>query len=173
MAAFSFCQDKIISTGGEGGMVVTDDEALYERAWSFKDHGKNYHSCQVRQPSTTFRWVHDKFGTNWRLTEMQSAIGRVLLRKIKKQVEIRQRNAAILTQRFADIPALHVTCPPEAIGHAYYKYYAFVRSEMLRDGWGRDQIIEAICAEGIPCFSGSCGEIYREQAFADGKRPAT
>jgi len=172
VAAFSFCQDKIISTGGEGGLLVTDDESLYQRAWSFKDHGKNYHKSQIHRPSTAFAWVHEKFGTNWRLTEMQSAIGRVLLRKLDEQVAIRRRNAAVLTRRLARIPALRVTPPPETIGHAYYKYYFFIRPEMLLDGWDRDRIIAAICAEGIPCFSGSCGEIYRERAFDEARRPA-
>lgn len=166
-AAFSFCQDKIMTTGGEGGMLTTNSREVWEKAWSYKDHGKNYDAVYHREHPPGFRWVHESFGTNWRMTEMQAAIGRVQLRKLPRWLEIRRRNAAILTERFARLPALRVTVPPEDIGHAYYKYYVFVRPEWLKSGWDRDRVMEAINAEGIPCFSGSCSEIYREKAFTD------
>ena len=172
MAAFSFCQDKIVSTGGEGGMIVTSNAALWEQAWSFKDHGKNYHLCHDWQPSAGYRWIHESFGTNLRMTEMQSAIGRVLLRKLDQHLEIRRRHAAILTEAFSKLPALRVTRPPDTIQHAYYKYYVFLRPEHLREGWTRDRVIEAIRAEGIPCLSGSCSEVYLEKAFSDELRPS-
>jgi dTDP-4-amino-4,6-dideoxygalactose transaminase len=165
-AAFSFCQDKIMSTGGEGGMLTTDDEQVWKRAWSFKDHGKSYEAVHHRQHPPGFRWLHESFGTNWRLTEFQSALGRVLLRKLRRMVEVRRRNAAILTRGFMQHEALRVPQPPSHIGHSYYKYYAFVRPEKLGQGWTRDRILSAVAAEGIPCFSGSCSEIYLEKAFA-------
>lgn len=172
-AAFSFCQDKIVTTGGEGGMLTTNRREVWERAWSYKDHGKSYDAVYHREHPPGFRWLHESFGTNWRLTEMQAAIGRVQLNKLPTWVEKRRRNAAILTERFAELPALRVTLPPEDIGHAYYKYYAFLRPEALRDGWNRDRVIEAIRAEGIPCHSGSCSEIYLEKAFEkEGLQPA-
>jgi dTDP-4-amino-4,6-dideoxygalactose transaminase len=171
-AAFSFCQDKIMTTGGEGGMVTTNDGEIWQRAWSFKDHGKSYDAVHNRQHLSGFRWLHESFGTNWRLTEMQSALGRILLKKLPCFVETRRRNAAILTQAFSTIPGLRVTVPPPEISHSYYKYYTFVRPERLRDGWTRDRIMTAIVAEGIPCSSGSCSEIYLEQAFAPKLRPA-
>src|SRR3984893_1674547 len=171
-AAFSFCQDKIMSTGGEGGMLTTNDDELWERAWSFKDHGKDHGAAHKQQTSSGFRWLHDSFGTNWRLTEMQAAIGRSLLAKLPRQLELRRRNANILSQQFGVLPALRVTIPPEEIGHAYYKYYVFLRPEWLRDGWNRDRLLQAVGAEGIPCFSGSCSEIYLEKAFPDNMRPA-
>ncbi len=171
-AAFSFCQDKIMSTGGEGGMLTTNDDELWERAWSFKDHGKDHDAAHRQQTSTGFRWLHDSFGTNWRLTEMQAAIGRSLLAKLPGQLDLRRRNANILSQRFSALPALRVTIPPEEISHAYYKYYVFLRPEWLRDGWSRDHLLQAVVAEGIPCFSGSCSEIYLEKAFPKDMRPA-
>jgi dTDP-4-amino-4,6-dideoxygalactose transaminase len=171
VAAFSFCQDKIMTTGGEGGMLTTNDKTIWRRAWSFKDHGKNYDRVYNDKHPAGFRWLHESFGTNWRLTEMQSAIGRLLLRKLPRFVEARRRNAAILTERFATIPGLRVAVPPPAISHSYYKYYVFVRPESLRDGWKRDRVIAAINAEGIPCFSGSCSEIYLEKAFGVEMRP--
>lgn len=167
VAAFSFCQDKIMTTGGEGGMLTTNDEALWRMAWEFKDHGKSYDAVYNRQHDPGFRWLHESFGTNWRLTEMQSAIGRVQLLKLPAWTAVRQRFAAILTESFARIPALRVTTAPPEIGHALYKYYAFVRPELLDVGWDRDRIMNAINAEGIPCFSGSCSEIYLEKAFID------
>lgn len=173
VAAFSFCQDKIITTGGEGGMLTTQSKELWAKAWSFKDHGKSYDAVYNRQHPPGFRWLHESFGTNWRLTEVQSAIGRLQLHKMPGWVEIRRRNANILTEGFSRIRGLRVTVPSEEYYHSYYKYYAFVQPELLKAGWDRDRILSAVVAEGIPCFSGSCSEIYLEKAFADrGWQPA-
>jgi hypothetical protein len=166
-AAFSFCQDKIMSTGGEGGMLVTNETAIWEKAWAFKDHGKGFDAVYRREHPSGFRWLHESFGTNWRLTEMQSAIGRIQLRRLPEWVASRRQNAAVLNEAFADIPALRLTLPPAEVTHSYYKYYAFVRPERLNAGWDRDRIMNAIVAAGIPCFSGSCSEIYQERAFLD------
>jgi len=165
VAAFSFCQDKIMTTGGEGGMLTTNDKAIGEKAWAYKDHGKSYDSVYHKKHQTGFRWLHDSFGTNWRMTEMQAVIGRVQLRKMPEWTAIRRRNAAMLTAGFAKIPALRVLNVPAEFGHACYKYYVFVRPEKLRQGWDRDRVMNAVIAEGIPCFSGSCSEIYLEKAF--------
>jgi len=167
VAAFSFCQDKIMTTGGEGGMLTTNDTALWERAWAFKDHGKSFNAVYNRQHPPGFRWLHESFGTNWRLTEMQSAIGRIQLRRLDDWVATRRRYAQMLNATFAEIPALRVTLPPEDIFHSYYKHYVFVRPERLASGWDRDRIMNAIVDEGVPCFSGSCSEVYREKAFTD------
>jgi len=171
IAAFSFCQDKIMTTAGEGGMLVTNRETLWERAWSFKDHGKSYHAMQGSNSSLNYRWVHESFGTNWRLTETQSAIGRITLRKVPRWVEARRKLASILTEGFSRIAALRVTRAPAEIGHAYYKYYVFLDAERLRDGWDRDRILRAISAEGIPCSAGACSEVYLEKAFSPELRP--
>jgi dTDP-4-amino-4,6-dideoxygalactose transaminase len=170
--AFSFCQDKIMSTGGEGGMITTNDEAIFEAAWSCKDHGKNYRTTQARPSGSEFRWVHDTFGTNGRLTEMQAAMGRVLLRKLDERVTARRANAGALTCAIAGIPGLRLTQPPVEVHHAYYKYYAFIRPRDLRHNWDRDRVAAAIRAEGIPCLSGSCSEIYLEKAFPAKARPS-
>ena len=169
--AFSFCQDKILTTGGEGGLVSTDDEQLWNRAWSFKDHGKSYDAVYKRTHPPGFRFLHESFGTNWRLTEMQSALGRVLLQKLPERVARRRKSAAILTSAFSKISSLRVTIPPEEIGHAYYKYYVFVRPEKLENDWSRDRIMEAINAEGVPCFAGY-REMYLEKAFPEGWKPS-
>ncbi len=172
-AAFSFCQDKIMTTGGEGGMLTTNDASAWERARSFRDHGASDDGRGNNKDSHNFRWVHDSFGTNWRLTEMQSAIGRTQLRRLSRWVAIRKRNAAVLMRRLSNCPGLRATAPPLEIGHSYYKYHAFVCNERLRAGWNRDRIMAAIKAEGIPCFAGICSEIYREKAFPEEWRPQT
>jgi dTDP-4-amino-4,6-dideoxygalactose transaminase len=165
VAAFSFCQDKIMTTAGEGGMVTTNSDELWNTMWSLKDHGKSYEAVYHRAHASGFRWLHESFGTNWRLSEVQSAVGRIQLGKLPQWLSVRRKYAQILTDEFATMPGLRVTVPPENIGHAYYKYYVFVRPEALRAGWTRDRIIEAIKGEGIQCLSGSCSEIYLEKAF--------
>ncbi|MDD2685728.1 MAG: DegT/DnrJ/EryC1/StrS aminotransferase family protein [Gallionella sp.] len=164
-AAFSFCQDKIISTGGEGGLLVTNDDALWEKAWAYKDHGKSFDAIYHHQHPHGFRWIHETFGTNWRMTEMQAAIGRIQLRKLPEWVSRRRSNAALLSEGFAKIDGLRVTQPSVEIGHAYYKYYVFIEPEKLQPDWTRDRIMQEINAMGVPCYSGSCGEIYLERAF--------
>lgn len=165
VAAFSFCQDKIMTTAGEGGMVTTNSAELWETMWSLKDHGKRYDAVYHREHAPGFRWLHESFGTNWRLTEMQSAIGRLQLQKLPNWVKTRRQHAAVLSTHFATLPGLRVTTPPAHVEHSYYKYYAFVDPEALRTEWSRDRIVAEIAARGIPCYSGSCSEIYLEKAF--------
>ena len=172
-AAFSFCQDKIVTTGGEGGMLTTSDEAISKKAWSYKDHGKSWDAVHRRDHATVFKWLHESAGSNWRMTEMQAAIGRLALRRLPDWVRVRRKHAALLDQRLGKLPALRVTLPPDHSGHSYYKYYAFLRPERLRPGWSRDRIVRALQAEGIPCGSGICPEIYLEKTFdRPGLRPA-
>jgi len=172
-AAFSFCQDKIMTTGGEGGLLLLDDTARWEKAWAFKDHGKSYDAVYRRQHPPGFRWVHESFGTNWRMTEMQAAIGRLQLRKLADWSTTRRRLAQILTTGLRDLPGLVVPVPPADAGHSYYKFYAFLDTEKLHADWPQQRVIAAINAEGVPCMNGSCGEIYREKAFVDaGLAPA-
>jgi dTDP-4-amino-4,6-dideoxygalactose transaminase len=171
VAAFSFCQDKIMTTAGEGGMVTTNSSELWNTMWSLKDHGKSYDAVYHHEHGLGFRWLHESFGTNWRLTEVQSAVGRISLRKLPGWLFIRRKHAQILTDEFTAIPGLRVTSPPKHIEHAYYKYYVFLRPEALRPKWTRERIVEAIKAKGVPCFSGSCSEIYLEKAFPPEWRP--
>jgi hypothetical protein len=172
IGAFSFCQDKILTTAGEGGMVTMRDKALWERAWSYKDHGKSHEAMFHRAHPPGFRWVHESWGTNMRLTEPQAALGRVALRKLPDWLATRRRHAEALRAACEAFDALRVPVPPAHAGHAWYKFYAFVRPERLAPGWDRDRIMAAIAAEGVPCQAGSCGEIYRELAFPPAWRPA-
>lgn len=166
-AAFSFCQDKIITTGGEGGLLALDDEAAWERAWAFKDIGRSYDAVYRRQHPPGFRWLTESFGTNWRMTEMQAALGRIQLRRLPAWVETRRRNAAIWRDAVADLPAVRCPTPPIDVLHSCYRFYAFVRPDALRPAASRDGILAALEAQGIPCGVGSCSEIYLEKAFTD------
>lgn len=178
VGAWSFCQDKIMTTGGEGGMVTTSDEALWRTMWAYKDHGKSYEAVYERQHPPGFRWLHESFGTNWRMLEMQAAIGRIQLGRMPEWTRRRQANADALTsalQPFADVSgpvrlpqlACKGCVQPCTNGcvHANYKFYAYVRPENLAPGWTRNRIVEAINAEGVPCYQGSCSEVYLEKAF--------
>ncbi|WP_349632291.1 DegT/DnrJ/EryC1/StrS aminotransferase family protein [Desulfuromonas sp. CSMB_57] len=173
VSAFSFCQDKIMTTGGEGGMVCTDDEQIWQRAWSFKDHGRNLTKSWPPRSGIAFRWLHDSFGTNWRMTEMQAVLGRRALQKLDGWVTRRRANSELLTKMLASLSVLRTPNPGADYFHSYYKYYAFLRPEHLPPGWDRDRILEQLRNRGVPCFSGSCPELYREQAFiAAGWAPA-
>jgi dTDP-4-amino-4,6-dideoxygalactose transaminase len=165
VAAFSFCQDKIITTGGEGGMVTTKDEKIWQKIWSFKDHGKSFSRVYHQSHAAGFRWLHDSFGTNFRMTEMQAAIGRLQLKKLPEWLAIRNKNASILNDNFKHNPLLRLTIPPDYIFHAYYKYYVFIRPEFLSNGWSRDRIMQEANTLGIPCFVGSCHDIGCEKSF--------
>jgi dTDP-4-amino-4,6-dideoxygalactose transaminase len=165
VGAFSFCQDKNLTTAGEGGMVTTNSEKLWRLMWSYKDHGKSYDDVYSCQHPWGFRWVHQSFGTNWRLSEVQSAVGRVALRKLPDWVVTRRKHATMLSQRLTQLTGLRIAQPPAHIQHAYYKFYAFVRPDELRPGWNRDRIAQTIASQGVPCSVGSCSEIYLEKAF--------
>lgn len=166
IAAFSFCQDKIMSTAGEGGMLLTNSRAFCDAAWSFKDHGKSRKRAHAETDRPGFRWLHDGIGSNWRLTEIQGAIGRLQLRKLDTWVAQRRYNAARLKAALADIPGLRIPTPRDTEHHSYYKFYVFLEPEAIKPGWSRDRILAALTAEGVPGLSGSCPEIYREAAFA-------
>lgn len=162
---WSFCQDKIITTAGEGGMITTSDETLAEFCWSFKDHGKSRPAVERQDHEPGYRWLHESFGTNWRLTEVQSAMGRVALRKLDGWVQQRTINARAFADELSGLPALTIPSPPAYSKHAYYRLYGQVNQEALKPDWSRDRIMATIADSGVPCFVGSCSELYREKAF--------
>lgn len=171
IAAWSFCQDKIMTTAGEGGAVTTGDESLWRRCWEYKDHGKNHQSTFTRAHPPGFRWLHDSFGTNARMTEIQAAVGRRQLGKLDQWVSRRRAHAYALRAALADLPAVRLPHIPADVEHAFYRFYLHLRPEQLRPGWDRDRVVAAICAEGVPCQHGGCTEIYRERAFDAVGRP--
>lgn len=172
VGAWSFCQDKIMTTGGEGGMVTTADHGLWSLMWSFKDHGKSWDAVHERQHPPGYRWLHESIGTNWRMIEIQAAIGRVQLRRMPEWHARRVANANAIWQVASSLPGIRVPPLPAGSEHAAYKCYVYVVPEQLSIGWGRDRIISEIAARGVPCYSGSCSEVYLEKAFeGTGWRP--
>jgi dTDP-4-amino-4,6-dideoxygalactose transaminase len=165
IGCWSFCQDKIMSTGGEGGMVTTNDESLWRKMWSYKDHGKSYEAVYEREHKPGFRWLHDSFGTNWRMTEMQAVIGRIQLKRMENWTGSRRHNAMKIDSVASKFNLLRTVYVPDYSLHAEYKHYLFIRPDYLIDGWTRDKIVEEINALGVPCFQGSCSEVYLESAF--------
>ncbi|TYK65318.1 DegT/DnrJ/EryC1/StrS family aminotransferase [Colwellia echini] len=172
VGAWSFCQDKIMTTGGEGGMVTTNDETLWKTMWSYKDHGKSYDAIYHKEHPPGFRWLHESFGTNWRLTEMQSAIGRIQIKRMQEWTAKRQEYAQQFDLAAKAFDLIRLVEVPEYSEHAEYKHYMFIKPELLADGWDRDRIVNEIVADGVPCFQGSCSEVYLEKAFDNtGFRP--
>ncbi|WP_159739448.1 DegT/DnrJ/EryC1/StrS family aminotransferase [Vibrio atypicus] len=165
IGAWSFCQDKIMTTGGEGGMVTTNDKTLWNTMWSYKDHGKSYDAIYNRQHPPGFRWLHESFGTNWRMTEMQAAIGRIQLQRMPEWTMLRKEYASKIDQAVSDLALIRRVNVPDYSEHAEYKHYLFVVPALLADGWSRDRIVDEIVARGVPVFQGSCSEVYLEKAF--------
>jgi dTDP-4-amino-4,6-dideoxygalactose transaminase len=185
IGAWSFCQDKIMTTGGEGGMVTTNDQALWSSMWSYKDHGKSYEAVYERQHPPGFRWLHESFGTNWRMLEMQAAIGRIQLHRMAQWTLQRSSHAEAIWSACRPHAAVRVpgfrcnrdqcgtACPIQSgCAHAHYKCYVYVQPDRIAPGWSRDRIVDAINAQGVPCYQGSCSEVYLERAFDNtGWRP--
>ena len=165
VGCWSFCQDKIMTTGGEGGMVTTNDKSLWSKMWSYKDHGKSYEAVYERKHPDGFRWVNESFGTNWRMTEMQGVIGRIQLRRMENWRTNRITNANKIWDTAKKCKGLRVPDIPNHIDHAAFKCYVFVKSNELKNKWDRDKIIKEINSLGVPCYSGACSEVYLEKAF--------
>lgn len=167
VGAWSFCQDKIMTTGGEGGMVTTNSKELWSKMWSYKDHGKSFDAIYNREHPPGFRWLHESFGTNWRMTEMQAVIGRIQLTRMNDWTTKRQAYGAELDKVASEFDCIRLVEVPEYIEHAEYKHYMFVKPEQLAEEWTRDRIVDEVVKRGVPCFQGSCSEVYLEKAFDD------
>lgn len=166
IGVFSFCQDKIISTGGEGGAITLNDPALYEAVWSLRDHGKDRVAMNNMSTDSGFKYIHNSVGSNMRMTEVQSAIGLLQLAKLSEWLLARRNNASILKEELGSVASVHIPKADEGVKRVYYKFYIFLRPEKLKESISRDTILKKINAQGVPCFSGSCPEIYREKAFS-------
>jgi dTDP-4-amino-4,6-dideoxygalactose transaminase len=171
IGAWSFCQDKIITTAGEGGMVTTNDKDLWQRMWEYKDHGKSWDAVYNREHPPGFRWLHESAGTNWRMTEIQGVVGRIQLKRMPEWTAKRCSNAEQILGVAGEYPIFRIPNISSDYQHAWYKCYAFIRPECLNEGWDRDRVVSEINSRGVPCFQGSCSEIYLERAFGESLRP--
>ncbi len=165
VGAWSFCQDKIITTGGEGGAVTVNDEAAYRRMWAYKDHGRDYEKVYFAKHPDGFKWFLESFGTNFRMTEMQAELGIRGLSKLEKWSRIRASNADSWRKVLEKFPCVRVPDIPKDIVHANYKFFFFTRPELLKRGWSAARIIREMNARGIPAFSGTCWNISQEGCF--------
>ena len=172
IGCWSFCQDKIMTTGGEGGMVTTNDKSLWSKMWSYKDHGKSYKAIYEQKQPDGFQWLNESFGTNWRMTELQGVIGRIQLKRMSNWHTKRITNANKIWNIAKQCKGLRVPSIPDYIEHAAYKCYVFIKLEELKNGWGRDKVKKEINELGVPCYVGVCPEVYLEKAFDNsGFRP--
>ncbi|MDB4499920.1 DegT/DnrJ/EryC1/StrS aminotransferase family protein, partial [Akkermansiaceae bacterium] len=167
IGAWSFCQDKIMSTGGEGGMVTTSDESLWSTMWSRKDHGKSYQAVYEQEHPPGFRWLHNSFGTNMRMLEMQAVIGRIQLKRMPDWMARRQANSKAIDAVAKRFSVVRTVVVPPHLEHACYKHYLFVNRGFLAENWTRDRIVDEVTKRGVPCMQGSCSEVYQEKAFDD------
>lgn len=165
IACFSFCQDKIISTGGEGGLLATNNEKFWKAAWALKDHGRIYDLAYKNEFGIRFKWLIGSFGTNNRMTEMQAAIGRSMLKKLPQMVNKRRKLASMLDKGLNGINGLRTAIPKYPYYHSYYRYYAYTIPSELKKGWDRSRIFGQLIKAGIQCSVGVCPEIYLERPF--------
>ena len=172
IGCWSFCQDKIMTTGGEGGMVTTNSKNFWKNMWEYKDHGKSFNAMKNKTAGYAFKWVHNSIGTNFRMTEMQAAIGLIQLKRMKNWNRLRNKNQNQIWEHCKKFQSLQVpNFDAKDNIHGAYKSYVFVNKKMLKKGWDRDKIIAEISKRNIPCFSGSCSEVYMEKAFANSVKP--
>ena len=172
VGCWSFCQDKIMTTGGEGGMVTTNDEHLWRKMWAYKDHGRSYEAVYEREHPKGFKWLNESFGMNYRMIEIQAVIGRIQIKKMPDWHAKRKKNAKKIWNSARQCKGLRVPDIPDYIDHAAYKCYVFIKENQLKNGWNRGRVIDEISGLGVPCSYGSCSEVYLEKAFDNsGFRP--
>jgi dTDP-4-amino-4,6-dideoxygalactose transaminase len=178
IATWSFCQDKIISTGGEGGMISTNNKKLWSKMWSLKDHGKNFKTVfHKKRYKAGFKWLHDNLGSNYRMTEMQAAIGRDQLKSLDKKIKKRNNIVNLYLYELRDYYQKYSilkkpdfkcqTCPLKQqlkkctkCIHAFYRLNLFFNKNIKQI-----KILQKLNSNKINCGVGSCPEIYREKVF--------
>ena len=167
VSTWSFCNDKIMTLGGEGGMITTNSKKIDSFARAFNNHGKNFKKLSLQSATKIpkFRYIHDDIGTNYRMTEMQASIGRIQLKKLKKWTRIRTNNAYAIYRAIEKLPITKIPIISPELKHAFYKCYVMLDLNHLKKDWSRDKIIYEINLRGVSCFSGSCPEIYLEKCY--------
>ena len=180
ISTWSFCQDKIISTGGEGGMISTNNKQLWLKCWSLKDHGKNYNSVFFKKHKIGFRWHHDNLGSNYRMTEMQAILGRAQLKILDNQIKKRNIIANLYLNGLKDYykkydilkePNFNYIYSSQVKDkklsskniHAFYRLNLFINKKKIK----QLKLLEELNLKKINCGVGSCPEIYREKVFKD------
>lgn len=166
IAACSFCQNKTFTTGGEGGMVTTDDEEIAWKARSFRDHGYDVKErLNLLEMEQKLPYIHNMVGFNYRMTEMQSAIGLAELERIDTwNMPNRRRNAKIVMDRLAELPQVRYmpVDTPERRNGWYVMAFSLDIEDMNCD---IRKFVSAVVAEGAPCWKVFWPQCHTENAF--------
>ena len=163
VSTWSFCNDKIISTLGEGGMISTNNKSIYEFCKRYINHGSD-----LKKNKNSYKFVYNKntFGTNLRLTEIQSFAGMEQLKNLKKIQNKRQKmskdyyNLILKYNKY-----FYSYYPSKNIKSAWYRFYFFLKTEVKNYKNIRFKIIKDLNRNDLKCFTGSCPEIYLEKSF--------
>jgi perosamine synthetase len=149
LGCFSFWEDKIITTGGEGGCVITNDDGLAERLRRIRHHGEGpLEAARTSGLPPERAYYHLELGYNYRMTSMQAATGLVQLRRLEEYLQARRRNAAYLSERLGEIDGIEPPFVAEWAVHSYYKYICRLRPET---GIEIGEFVRAVAAEaGVP-----------------------
>lgn len=168
MAACSFCQNKTFTTGGEGGMVTTDNEDLAWKARSFRDHGYDVRErLNLLELEQKLPYIHNMVGFNYRMTEMQSAIGLAELERMDSwNMPMRRRNGRIIKERLDKNPKILYTPvdTPERRNGWYAMAFSLDVDSMDCD---IQQFVAAAAAEGAPVWKVFWPQCHTERAFME------
>jgi perosamine synthetase len=160
---FSFWEDKLITTAGEGGMIVTNDDDLALQARKIHHHG------EVRRDGDYYQgerlYYHDTLGYNYRMTEIQGAIGCVQLQRLDEYVRQRRQNAHRLTGLLSEVPGVIPPYEPENCKHVFYKYV--VRLDRRATQASSKEVVEALSAEGIPVSRRYPTPLHQQPLFTE------
>lgn len=161
ISVWSFCNDKIISTLGEGGMISCKSDNLFKKIWAYKDCGKNLDKVLKKNKNNLFKWIHDFDGTNLRMTEIQAAVGNVQLEMLDNMIRKRSKNSSLIWKNILKSENIFAPIIPKNILHAGYRCYLFAKNKNTRN-----RFITHLNKNGIDANQGSCPEIYREKRFS-------
>jgi dTDP-4-amino-4,6-dideoxygalactose transaminase len=166
MAGCSFCQNKTFTTGGEGGMVTTDDEDLAWLARSFRDHGYDVKQrLNLLELEQKLPYIHNMVGWNYRMTEMQSVIGLAELERMDSwNMPARRRNAKILMDALKPLPQVKYSPidTPERRNGWYVLAFSLNIEQMRCD---IKEFVKSAAAEGVPCWKVFWPQCHTEAAF--------
>jgi dTDP-4-amino-4,6-dideoxygalactose transaminase len=168
MAGCSFCQNKTFTTGGEGGMVTTDNEDFAWLARSFRDHGYDVKQrLGLLELEQKLPYIHNMVGWNYRMTEMQSAIGLVELDRIDDwNLANRKRNANIIIKKIQDLP--QVLYKPIDTSERRNGWYTMAFSLDIENmNCDIKQFVDAVVAEGATVWKVFWPQCHTEGAFRD------
>jgi len=161
IGVWSFCQDKIISTGGEGGMISTKKTSFYKKIWSMKDQGRNIDKVG-KFKNGKFQYLHDYLGLNLRMTEVQAKLGSIQLSNLKKTIKKRNFNANLIIdflKKYSDV--FHIFKIKKNYKHAFYRLCLTLKISKKKI----NNLFNKCSEKKIEIFSGPCPEIYKEKIF--------